>query len=131
MPSSVRKVSVLIVDDQRVVQRVFAQALARAGYEVRCADGATAALDCVRAAPPDAILLDMTMPFVNGLGVLYRLREIAPQIPVAIVTGNAVTTEARDELDALGVAVYFKPLTARQIEDVVATLLPSFRGDAA
>ena len=131
MQSTARKATVLIVDDQRVVQRVFAQALARAGYEVQCADGATAALDFVRTAPPDAILLDMTMPFVNGLGVLYRLREITPQIPVAIVTGNAVTTEARDELDSLGVAVYFKPLTPTQIEDVVAKLLPSFSGDPA
>ena len=125
-----RKGNVLIVDDQRVVQRVFAQALERAGYEVQCADGATAALACVRTLPPDAILLDMTMPFVNGMGALYRLREIAPQIPVAIITGNAVTSEWCDELDTLGVNVYFKPLTATQIEDVVSTLLASGPRDA-
>lgn len=121
----------LIVDDQRVVLRVFQQALEKAGYAVRVADGASVALEAVRAARPDAILLDMTMPFVNGLGFLYRLRETAPDIPVAIVTGNAVTQETQEELDTLGVAVHFKPLTASQIEGVVDTLLHQTSGGAA
>jgi len=123
--------NVLIVDDQRVVLRVFQQALEKAGYAVRVADGASVALEAVRAARPDAILLDMTMPFVNGLGFLYRLRETAPDIPVAIVTGNAVTQETQEELDTLGVAVHFKPLTASQIESVVDTLLHQTSGGAA
>ena len=131
MDAAASRGSVLIVDDQRVVQRVFAQALEQAGYSVRVADGATVALEAVRTAPPDAILLDMTMPYVNGLGFLYRLRETSPDIPVAIVTGNAVTQETKDELDDLGVAVYFKPLTASQIEGVVDTLLRSMSGGAA
>jgi DNA-binding NtrC family response regulator len=122
---------VLIVDDQRVVLRVFAQALERAGYCVHAAESAEAALDSVRTGAPDAILLDLTMPFVNGMGLLYRLRDVVPQIPVAIVTGNAVTAETREELHELGVAVYFKPLTATQIAGVVQTLLmPASTGAA-
>jgi two-component system, OmpR family, response regulator MprA len=120
--------SVLIVDDQRVVLHVFAQALEKAGFSVRVADRAGVALEAVRTERPDAILLDMTMPYVNGLGFLYRLRETAPDIPVAIVTGNAVTQETQEELDDLGVAVYFKPLTAPQLEGVVDTLLKSASG---
>ncbi|HUK35530.1 MAG TPA: response regulator [Vicinamibacterales bacterium] len=115
--------TVLVVDDQRVILRVFSQALEHAGYRVRIADSADAALECVRTEPPDAILVDLTMPFVNGLGFLYRLREMAPPIPVAMVTGNAVTIETQDELHSLGVAVHFKPLTAAQIQGVVEKLL--------
>ena len=125
MDSGAGRASVLIVDDQRVVLRVFARALEGAGYRTHVADNADAALEYVRRDPPDAILLDLTMPFVNGMGLLYRLRATAPHIPVAIVTGNTVTNETRDDLDELGVAVYFKPLSPAQIEDVVRTLLGS------
>ena len=113
----------MIVDDQRVVLRAFARALEAAGYQTRTADNAEAALESVRHDPPDAILLDLMMPFVNGMGLLYRLRAIAPQIPVAIVTGNAVSDENRVDLDELGVAVYSKPLSPEQIADLVRTLL--------
>jgi CheY-like chemotaxis protein len=123
--------TVLIVDDQRVVLRVFAQALERAGYTVQLATDADTALQSVRTAPPDAILLDLTMPYVNGMGLLYRLRNTAPQIPVAMITGNAVSTETRDELAALGVAVYYKPLTATQIQQVVDALVGSTSGGAS
>jgi CheY-like chemotaxis protein len=123
MESAAGGASVLIVDDQRVVLRVFARALEDAGYRTHVADNAEAALEYVRRHPPDAVLLDLTMPFVNGMGLLYRLRATAPHIPVAIVTGNAVTSETRDDLDELGVAVYFKPLSPAQIEGVVRTLL--------
>jgi two-component system response regulator MprA len=123
MDSEARRASVLIVDDQRVVLRTFARAIQSLGYEARVADNADAALESVRMDPPDAILLDLTMPFVNGIGLLYRLRGAAPQIPVAIVTGTAVSKETQDELDALGATVHLKPLTPAQIEDVIKTLL--------
>ena|SRR5690242_19748294 len=116
--------TVLIVDDQRVVLRVFAQVLEGAGYRVQVADSADAALDSVRRDVPDAILIDLTMPYVNGMGLLYRLREIAPRIPMAMITGMPnVGEETREELRALGVALHFKPLTPLQIEELVRQLL--------
>lgn len=115
--------TILLVDDQRVVLRVFAQALEQAGYLVQMATSADAALESVRQSPPDAILVDLTMPYVNGMGLLYRLRRSTPQIPVAMITGNAMTDETRDELKEMGVDVYFKPLTAVQIQNVVDSLL--------
>ena len=118
--------SVLIVDDQRVVLRVFALALEGAGYRVLVADSADAALDIVHRDAPDAILIDMTMPYVNGMGLLYRLREFAPQIPMAMITGMPnVAQESRDELDALGVPLYFKPLSPARIEEIVGGLIAS------
>ncbi len=123
--------TVLIVDDQRVVLRVFAQALERAGYHVEVATDAKGALESIYKKPPDAMLLDLTMPYVNGMGLLYRLRQTAPYIPVAMITGNALNTETQDELKELGVEVYSKPLTAAQIEHVVETLLTSTQGGAA
>ena len=120
----------LIVDDQRVVLRVFALALESAGYRVLVADSADAALDIVHRDAPDAVLIDMTMPYVNGMGLLYRLREFAPHIPIAMITGMPnVAQESREELDALGVPLHFKPLSPSQIEGIVGGLIAS-RGPA-
>jgi len=117
---------VLIVDDQRVVLRVYGLALENAGYQVRVADSADVALESVREDKPDAVIVDLTMPYINGMGLLYRLREIAPQIPVAMITGMAnVGQETRDELNALGIPLHFKPLAPAQIADVVKSLVES------
>lgn len=123
--------TVLIVDDQRVILRVFAQALERAGYDVQVAADAKSALEFLYTTPPDAMLLDLTMPYVNGMGLLYRVRQTAPHIPVAMITGNALTNETRDELKEMGVEVHSKPLTPSQIAGVVEALLASTCDGAA
>ena len=115
---------VLIVDDQRVVLRVYALALESAGYQVRVTDSADAALESVRANKPDAVIVDLTMPYINGMGLLYRLRDVAPQVPVAMITGMSnVGQETRDELNALGIPLHFKPLAPAQIADLVKSLV--------
>jgi DNA-binding NtrC family response regulator len=119
---------VLIVDDQRVVLRVYELALERAGYQVRVADSADAALESVRIDKPDAVLVDLTMPYINGMGLLYRLREIAPQIPVAMVTGmTTVADETREELTALGIPLHFKPLAPAEIAEIAKSLIGTSR----
>ena len=65
---------VLIVDDDEGVLRTFAKALALEGYDVRTAASPYVGLEQVKDAHPDAILLDLQLPFINGLGFLYRLR---------------------------------------------------------
>jgi len=116
--------TVLIVDDQPDVLRPHAQSLERAGYRVVFAESANEALDAVREHVPDAILIDLKMPYVNGMGLLYRLRELKPQIPMAIITGAMdVAEETRTELQTMGVALHFKPLTLQQTRAIVDGLL--------
>jgi len=116
--------TVLIVDDQPDVLQPQAQSLERAGYRVVFADNADEALDCIRSLAPDAVLIDLKMPYVNGMGLLYRIREIRPQIPTAIITGAVdVEDETRSELHTMGVALHFKPLTLQQTRTIVDSLV--------
>src|SRR5436190_22588897 len=82
---------ILIVDDDETVLHTFAKALSLEGYDVRVAASPLTGLQEVDETPPDAILLDLRMPFVNGIGFLYRLRAHAAHrnIPVAIITGDS------------------------------------------
>lgn len=65
----------LVVDDSRVVRRVERRILEDLGFEVAEAGDGVEALDRVRTAMPDVILLDWNMPTMNGLEFLRRLRK--------------------------------------------------------
>jgi DNA-binding response OmpR family regulator len=64
----------LIVDDDGATTQTFARILTLEGYDVRTATTAEVALYENDSWRPDAIILDLWMPFINGLGFLYRLR---------------------------------------------------------
>src|SRR5262245_58373545 len=80
---------ILIVDDDEGVTQTFARMLRLEGYQVRTAVSAETGLREARDSRPDAIILDLRMPLVDGLGFLRRLRAHDEQRtkPVAIVNG--------------------------------------------
>ena len=111
---------ILIVDDDENVLQTFAKALSLEGYDVRIAASPLVGLQAVEETAPDAILLDLRMPFVNGIGFLYRLRALANHhhTPVAVITGDScIDDPAMVELVDLKAEVRFKPMW---IDEVVA-----------
>ena len=94
---------ILIVDDDEGVTQTFARMLRLEGYQVRTAVSAEKGLLEAEHSHPDAIILDLRMPLVDGLGFLRRLRARDDQraTPVAIVTGDyflddSVSAELRE-----------------------------------
>ena len=115
---------VLIVDDRPKVLGLCARALEGAGYEAHTAPTAQAAMDLVEAAPPDAILIDLQVPFVKNLGVLYRLRKAHANIPVAVISGLSNLDDAAvAEIRALGADVRLKPMSVVDVQAVARELL--------
>src|SRR5947207_1391278 len=82
--------TILIVDDDEGVTQTFARMLRLEGYEVCTAMDAETGLRAAEQCRPDAIILDLRMPLVDGLTFLRRLREDEHhrETPVAIVTGD-------------------------------------------
>ena len=117
---------VLVVDDDEAVLQTFAKALGLEGYDVRVAASPLVGLHQAQEAQPDAILLDLQMPFVNGLGFLYRLRAnpILRHIPVAIITGDThVDQPMMEELRELDADIRFKPVWIDEMLDLTSALL--------
>src|SRR5437868_1145765 len=117
---------ILIVDDDEGVTQTFARMLRLEGYEVRTAVSAETGLQEAEAVHPDAIILDLRMPLVDGLGFLRRLRQndTHRSTPVAIVTGDyfledAISTELRE----LGAELRFKPLWLEDLVGLARNLL--------
>ena len=105
-------ITILIVDDNVNLAQGFAQVLKGAGYAAHAAHTAEEGLRLARVQRPDAIILDIRMPFVNGVGFLYRLRALAAHrhTPVMVLTGASVNEEMRAELCDLRAVLRFKPL---------------------
>ena len=111
--------TILIVDDDPSVTETFERMLRLEGYHVVTALSAEAGLNQAERSRPHAIILDLRMPLVDGLGFLRRLREkeALGKMPVAIVTGDYFLDDTiSNELHGLGAEVFFKPLW---IEDLV------------
>ena len=123
---------VLIIDDDDLVRRVFARILTEEGHEVREAASADLGMREADSWHPAAVILDLKMPFVNGVGFLYRMREREHlrHTPVVIVTGEeSLKDSVRDEIRALGADVLFKPLGREELLRVVQRLLAASHPD--
>jgi two-component system, OmpR family, response regulator PrrA len=124
--------TILIVDDDEGVTTTFARMLRLEGYEVYTAMNAETGLREAAAATPDAIILDLRMPLVDGLGFLRRLRAIDQyrDTPVAIVTGDYFLDDATSaELSLLRAQLKFKPLWLDDLVGLARTLLSGLSTD--
>jgi DNA-binding response OmpR family regulator len=83
---------VLLVDDDAGIRRTLAIGLELEGFAVVAASGGRAALEAVAAVRPDAMLLDLTMPDLDGLEVLRRLRRAGEEVPICVLS-------ARDDVE--------------------------------
>jgi DNA-binding response OmpR family regulator len=117
---------ILIVDDDEGVTQTFARMLQLEGYQVRTAVSAETGLAEAERSNPDAIILDLRMPLIDGLGFLRRLRERDDHrtTPVAIVTGDYFLDDAiSSEIRELGAELRFKPLWLEDLVGLARELL--------
>jgi CheY-like chemotaxis protein len=116
----------LIIDDDELTTSTFAQMLRLEGHEVRTAQNAKLALDEASDLLPDAIIVDLHMPVMDGLTFIKRLRaqEQGKPTPVAMVTGDYSMNQAvSDALKDLGVTLCFKPLWLEDLVKLTGGLL--------
>jgi DNA-binding response OmpR family regulator len=126
------KATILVVDDDAAVTKTFERVLSDRGYRVLVARNAEQALRELDQTRPDAVIVDLRMPLVNGLGLLYRIRSREPHqkhLPVLVMTGDAaLSDETLAELSTLGATVRYKPLRPTELLEAVRTLIEG--GDA-
>src|SRR5262245_51223514 len=88
------KPRILIVDDDPGTLQSLARAFALEGYTALTAASAARALERLETESVDAILSDVVMPEMDGLALLQRLRERAPDVPVVLMSGQATIDTA-------------------------------------
>jgi two-component system response regulator MprA len=111
---------VLVVDDERAVRESLRRALELEGYDVELAADGQAALDRLEAGPdPDAVILDVLMPAVDGLEVCAQLRRSGSRLPVLMLTARAEIENRVAGLDAGADDYVTKPFA---LEELLARL---------
>ncbi|MDR2322012.1 MAG: response regulator transcription factor [Microbacterium sp.] len=110
---------ILAVDDEPMLTDLLAMALRMEGWEVRTAGSGLEALQVARDFGPDALVLDVMMPDLDGLGVLKRLREQGNMVPVVFLTAKDAVSDRIAGLTAGGDDYVTKPFS---LEEVVARL---------
>ncbi|QGG96216.1 response regulator transcription factor [Actinomarinicola tropica] len=91
---------ILVVDDDRAIRESLGRALTLEGYEVDLAADGAAALESLRTDPPEAVVLDVMMPNVDGLTVCRVLRAEGNRTPILMLTARTETAERVAGLDA-------------------------------
>ena len=118
----------MVVDDDAAVRNSLDRALRLHGYEVSLAVDGVDALNRVASEPPDAMVLDVLMPKMDGLEVCRRLRGIGDRTPVLMLTAQDGVTERVAGLDAGADDYLPKPFA---LDELLARLLALLRRTAA
>lgn len=110
---------VLVVDDDPDLAEVLTGALRYEGWQVRAAGDGAAALTAARELTPDAVVLDVMLPDMDGFTVLRRLHETQPEVCVLFLTARDAVEDRIAGLTAGGDDYVTKPFS---LEEVVARL---------
>jgi two-component system response regulator MprA len=93
-------VRILVVDDDRAVRESLRRSLSFNGYSVELAQDGQEALDLITRERPDAVVLDVMMPRLDGLEVCRRLRSSGDDLPILVLTARDSVSERVAGLDA-------------------------------
>ncbi|MFD6156300.1 response regulator transcription factor [Nocardia sp. NPDC060256] len=91
---------VLVVDDEDAVRAALVRAMDSEGYETRAAGDGAAALAEIERWQPEVVLLDVLMPFMDGLTACRRLRARGDRTPILMLTARDAVADRVDGLDA-------------------------------
>jgi DNA-binding response OmpR family regulator len=112
----------MIVDDDAKLADVIRRYLIRDGHQVECVPDGEEALRRVARQPPDLVILDLTLPGVNGLEVCRQLGQNSP-ISVIMVTGVSEASEKAAGLEAGADDYVTKPFSPRELTVRVRSVL--------
>jgi two-component system response regulator RpaA len=124
---------VLVIDDEGLIATILGYAFEVQGHETLAADGGLEGIEIARAEHPDAIVLDLMMPTVNGIDVLEVLREddVTSEIPILVLTAVTMSREHARCMSCGADMVMTKPFDPRDVALAVDDLMSAESSAAA
>jgi signal transduction histidine kinase/DNA-binding response OmpR family regulator len=111
---------VLIVDDESIIRRAMADYLADCGYETVTAGDGAEGLAKAQSEKFDIVLVDLRMPRMDGLEVISTLKNAQPELPIVVVSGTGVLTDAIEAMRQGAWDYLTKPI--QDIEEIRVTV---------
>src|SRR5215208_926194 len=120
---------ILIVDDDRALRDALRRALVLGGYETVPVESGEAALAEVARSEPDAVVLDIGMPGIDGLEVCRRLRVGGNRVPILMLTARDAVADRIDGLDAGADDYLVKPFDVDELKARLRALVRRATGE--
>ena len=114
---------ILVVDDDRSLRDALRRALILADYDVATAENGQEALTRVAAGEPDALVLDIGLPGIDGLEVCRRLRATGSRLPILMLTARDAVADRIEGLDAGADDYLVKPFDVGELQARLRALL--------
>jgi two-component system response regulator MprA len=114
---------VLVVDDDRAVRDALRRVLSLDGYDVQSADGGAEAIEAVAQTVPDAVVLDIGMPGLDGIEVCERVRLLGNRVPILMLTARVEISDRVAGLDAGADDYLIKPFDVNELKARLRALL--------
>ena len=122
------KLKLLLVDDEKDFVDTLAERLQLRGYQVLTAPDGESALEIIEKDPPQLVVLDLLMPGISGLDVLEKMKTLAPQTPVILLTGRGSMAEGAEGMQLGAYDFLMKPVNIdeliRKMEAAVDKTMP-------
>ena len=122
-----RRMTLLIIEDDENILTAINEYFSRAGYDIQTAEDGLAGVQAALQNRPDAIVLDLMLPKMDGLAVCRELREKAPYIPILMLTAKDDVVDKVLGLE-MGADDYItKPFSLRELEARIKSVLRRVR----
>jgi len=120
---------ILLVEDNEMNRDMLSRRLMRRGFEVTCAVDGQAGVDAAQSDPPDLILMDMSLPVIDGWTATRRLKssEATRSIPIIALTAHAMSGDREKALEAGCDDYDTKPIELPRLLEKIAALLGTER----
>ncbi len=121
--------SIMIVDDSPIARKIVKKCLSSGDYRIIEASSGQECLDLYGKEGADVVFLDLTMPKMNGMETLTRLKAMDPQVKVIVISAD-VQPKAREEaLERGAVAFLSKPAKETEIKEVILEKIVGGKGN--
>jgi two-component system, OmpR family, response regulator MprA len=107
---------ILVVDDDRALREVLRRTLTLNGFEVQLAEDGEQALESVMRSVPDALVLDIGLPGIDGLELCRRVRRLGNRVPILLLTGRDAVADRIHGLDAGADDYLVKPFDVGELQ---------------
>jgi DNA-binding response OmpR family regulator len=125
-----RKLNLLVIEDDEKILEAITEYFSRAGYQVQTAEDGLSGVQSALNERPDAIVLDLMLPKMDGLAVCRELREKAPYIPILMLTAKDDVVDKVLGLE-MGADDYItKPFSLRELEARIKSVMRRVRSAA-
>lgn len=113
------KIHLLLVDDEPDFTEIIYKRLSRMGIQLSLADCCTAALQTLEAQPVDVVIMDVSMPGIDGIQCLKMVKERWPRVEVIILTGHASVKSGIEGMQSGAFDYCLKPIDVLELIEKV------------